>query len=539
MTVSGSPSRFKLVPFVLQKYTIPLLRYRDIARCTRYKIELAQNGMVDGDSSTLPVSGRLQRLREYAYMFCNGNFDHEDLASHPFYAHQLQDLPTTMMVIGQHFTSNLHQQDGCSDAFLSVFTPGSAQAGTQSSRYLLPISMTGRHGLVIRGWAIDGEQDLLVMAETADANIPEQFRRRLDEFHIHFYSLSKSQGAGLMPHPAAAFPSLHFFASAAGMHEGILPMANIVELHIKGQYIIWELAATHGELCSMSVEVCDWRMGTVISRLDIGTQSVEVIPLDYPYLLLVSRQPQEDPYFNIYSFSPSEIPSRHVCKLRLPEEDLRSDERIEWHTIDTGDQPQSSEGHFHADLSHSMVVLQFFIAGLEDARETHYLIPRATFLAQIHHAESCQTLPMDANGVRPVPWADWGLNGCLRLRLRSQDAGRHTLGMPFGSRLPLLINDESDFRSAEVYVFDINPHVARHQRQVLAAREYDSLQSRETGTTAIIEDIEAVLPGVVPCEPVEWQYADTIGAVIMNMTGFTVNMAGVSEYEKTEQTWTV
>ena len=134
--------------------------------------------MVDGDSSTLPVCERLQRLREYAYRFCNGIFDHEDLASHPLYAYQLRDLPRHSVVFGQHPTSILYFPDGWSDRMLSFFTPGSTQAGIQSSRYLLPITMTDRQGLDISQWAIDGEQDLLVMAERADKNTPEQFRRR-------------------------------------------------------------------------------------------------------------------------------------------------------------------------------------------------------------------------------------------------------------------------------------------------------------------------------------------------------------------------
>ena len=110
----------------------------------QYKIELAQNGMVDGQSSTLPVSERLQRLREYASRFRNGTFDHEDLTAHDEYANAfLNDPSWTFLEVSSHENSlsTLYTR-GSHDSplrkphrlVLSVFTPGSAQAGIQSSR---------------------------------------------------------------------------------------------------------------------------------------------------------------------------------------------------------------------------------------------------------------------------------------------------------------------------------------------------------------------------------------------------------------------
>ena len=234
------------------------------------------------------------------------------------------------------------------------------------------------------------------------------------------------------------------------------------------------------------------------------------------------------------------MPNRHICMLGLPSEDLRSDECIEHHTIATGDQPQYSRGHFHADLSQSMVFLRFIINGPEHARETHYLIPWTTFLAQIRHAESRETLRADDSQVQqPIPWAEWGQQGCLRL----QHEVRPIYAMPFGSRFPLFKVDESDSRSAAVYVFDINPHVARHQRQVFATtRERDSLQPRESGVAVIVEDIETVLPGVVdphcsripyilyqfqlPYGPEEWESQfGRFPWVAMSTTGFTITVS--------------
>ncbi len=45
--------------------------------CLQYTIDLAQNGMVDGNTSVLPVSERLQRLRQYSSDFRIGTFYRE------------------------------------------------------------------------------------------------------------------------------------------------------------------------------------------------------------------------------------------------------------------------------------------------------------------------------------------------------------------------------------------------------------------------------------------------------------------------------
>ena len=160
----------------------------------QYKIELVQNGMIDGQSSTLPMSERLQRLREYASRFRNGIFDHEDLTAHEEYADSFLNNPNwTFLEVSSHENSlsTLYVR-GPHDSplrkphrlILSAFTPGSAQAGIQSSRCLLPID--GPHPgpqaeacpRWIYKWAIDGAQDLLVMAEgEQNIDMPEQLEQ--------------------------------------------------------------------------------------------------------------------------------------------------------------------------------------------------------------------------------------------------------------------------------------------------------------------------------------------------------------------------
>ena len=264
---------------------------------------------------------------------------------------------------------------------------------------------------------------------------------------------------------------------------------------------------------------------------------------------------------DIYSFSPSSIPGpRVICTLQLPNEHLEPGEYIGLKAIHTGDRPQTSSGHFLPDFSRSMVILTFSIhGGPRGERETHYLIPRATLLAQVHAAESKSQRQQTHVGTAvpvpvSVPWADWGPQGCLRLALQPPVSGH--CAMPFGSRFPLFVLDESDARNAAVYVFDVDPLVVRHQRQIAAARRRESstpasLQEpvgESTGTATntstagtVVEDVEAVLPGVVDpecsgipyvvhrfqlsCADKEWRFVE---AVAMGMTGFTIRVSATN-----------
>ena len=91
-----------------------------------------------------------------------------------------------------------------------------------------------------------------------------------------------------------------------------------------------------------------------------------------------------------------------------------------------------------------------------------------------------------------------------------------------------------------MYVFDINPHVARYQRQIRAARKHGD-PATVTSMGTIVEDIEGVLPGVVDPDcssipyvayrfslsmygPGEWPPAagQLISAVVMGMAGFVI-----------------
>ena len=281
---------------------------------------------------------------------------------------------------------------------------------------------------------------------------------------------------------------------------------------------------------------------------------VHVVPLDHPYLLVIPKTFEGYPHLNIYSFLSSDNPSHIVCTLRLPSENLEPEERITWHEVYSGDRPYTSQGHFAADMSLSMVALTFYIRGPQGDHETHYLIPRATFLAQIHAAarESLGQSQTDS-GNSPVkaqsepvsvPWADWGPQGCLRLRL-SYALSRRAILIPFGSRMPLVVFDGPESRSASVFVFDIGPLAARRRRQVLAAPQDDCESMPELtepgSTMGIIENVEEVLPGVVdpecsripfvayrfkiPDDPGEWQFGHTVRSVVMSMTGFTVKVS--------------
>ncbi|KAM5535807.1 hypothetical protein V8D89_010530 [Ganoderma adspersum] len=88
----------------------------------QYRIELTRNGMVDGLASTLPVSERLQHLRQYSVNFRNGIFDFEDPTAHPDYVRQLPNHQRSGATRIDGITSVLYIDSNACNSFLSVFT---------------------------------------------------------------------------------------------------------------------------------------------------------------------------------------------------------------------------------------------------------------------------------------------------------------------------------------------------------------------------------------------------------------------------------
>ncbi|KAM5541121.1 hypothetical protein V8D89_005050 [Ganoderma adspersum] len=537
------------------------LHGQDIARCSRvcrrfaalihsdlylqYKIELAQNGMVEGDSSALSTSERLRRLRQYSSNFRNGVFDRgEDHTEYPsdhmLETHNLRVISRRTSYHDSSFPAFHLEFDQPAGRFLSVFTHGSAQAGIRPRRWLIPL---GSH--LGRKWTVDDAQDLLVMAEVAmpPSGDWEWF------IEVKFLSLDGSKTT-MTAHPAASRPSIR----VRPVRTSELVGETVVQLAISGQYAIWEFSNPQDDGdANYLVEVCHWKTGQVISRIDVGAWPAHVIPLDHPYLLVL---PNVKPYpeFSIYTFATS-APNSLVCTLQLPE--LHPAQHISWHDICTSRRPPPSAGHFRADPAHWMIAFALY-TGLGRHRLTsHLLIPRATLAAQIRAAEARQRERDAGGGVSEssVPWQDWGPRGCLRLRLlRTPFSGILRL-VPFGSRMPFVVFELPTVESRSVYVFDLNPLAARHARQSLSSpspSRGDGSGPAGAGAGAgageIVEDVEAALPGVVdpecsaiPYVVYRFDLPDRLGirSVVMNMTGFMVVLSDDPEAEKASQTWTV
>ncbi|KAI1790003.1 hypothetical protein LXA43DRAFT_540985 [Ganoderma leucocontextum] len=523
-----------------------MLHGQDIARCImvcrcfedvvhinlhlQYRIELAKNGMVDGHSSSLAVSERLQRLRQYSSNFRNGIFDYEDLSGHTQHILQLINLRQNGMKLKYVEGSSLALYSKRNLSCLSIFKHGSAQAGIPSSRWIMPVGSQGDPSRSFRLWDIDIAQDLLVTAELVGLPSPAWMSRLAE---VRFCSFSRSKTIRT-DHPAAKLPCIQVFPPA-GSDQTV--KIRIFGLWINTHHVIWGLA-THGTACSYSLEVCNWRTGQVISRIDVGTQSVpDVIRLDSSRLL-VTRKPPESPYLHIYSISPS-APNRPMCTLQLP--GLNSGERLMGYKISSSLRPPALEGHFRADPLLSILVLTCRIRGPEGEYITHLLIPSTTLLAQVDAAlDSPDSREHPDTPPVPVPWKDWGPHGCLRLHVHlasghvPDDIALIPSLIPSGSRMPLVWFEDPNVKRASVYVFEINPLAARHAR-LLAARS-DGSQA-----TAVVGDVEAALPGVVdpecsaipyvvyrfrlPYSPLERHHWHRIRSVDMSMTGFTVRVS--------------
>lgn len=140
-------------------------------------IELAQNGMVDGDSGA-PLPERLDCLRKYSSSFRNGIFDHEDLAAHPNYVSRMVDFSINTAVpllCGYRSTAALYygnRHPGRSEFFLSAFIPGSAAAGIPSCRWVSPFAAPDEPVRLVKKCEADLGQDLLVTVEVDDRPVP-------------------------------------------------------------------------------------------------------------------------------------------------------------------------------------------------------------------------------------------------------------------------------------------------------------------------------------------------------------------------------
>ncbi|KAM5541127.1 hypothetical protein V8D89_005056 [Ganoderma adspersum] len=623
------------------------LHSQDIARCIavcrsfadfihsdlslQYRIELAQNGMIDGESSTLPVSERLERLRQYSSNFKSGAFHHEDLTAHPDYVFPNRNLLGRLQSVippERHSCTLYNEPEGGFDQdhsvlYLSLFVPGSAQGGIPSSRSLFTIRGAVKPDMVAETWAMDYSEDLFVMVEMTRISHQEEIDGRIPDVYIRFYSLSGLKTDTMTPHPASTLPFIH------------LPIVGnsakpkcVFHLQIVRDYVIFEIRVEWGDFDSSHyIDVHNWKTGQMVSvriaasinlaeltprrhqlsRTNVGDALVSIVPLHEPYLLLLpsTRMPKlhQNPSVRIYSFFPSSdksLAGRHVCTLQLPP--IPPEEYMLWSQARTGDRTEETTGHFRADPSRSVVALYTLLAGTEIENEytTCLLVPRTTLAAHIHAAESTsgQTGPgrdrdaglgtgSEAAPDQPepmplsVPWADWGPRGCLRLHLQGPLFGSlyHGFWTPFGSRLPVVIFDGPENASASMYVFDANPLVARSLHRVGTApwREHDKFEtdskgmnednadaplaahrSAGTGATAVVEDIEEVLPGVVDLQCAAIPYAvyrfplpysrlgsgpvvPDICTVMMSMAGFTVQLVfdDSVEYEKRFQTSTV
>ena len=278
--------------------------------------------------------------------------------------------------------------------------------------------------------------------------------------------------------------------------------------------------------------------------------------LDDRHVLVTSKH--FAPSVDIYSFSRS-APDHRLCALEIPQEST-GEFRISCQ-ISTGGRPETSEGHFRADPSQSMVSVSLHTADMQREYASIFLIPHATILAQIQAAENrkpeepteewdAERFPGEWDAVR-VPWAVWGPSGCLRLQLQLPHRSSRVPLLPCGSRAPVVaFLGCADFKTDAIFVFDVNPLAAHRAKHVLATRRERSELDHEE--MAIVEDVEAVRPGVVGpgCSDIPYvvyrfklPYADcstdssaggrTIRAVEMSLTGFTVKVSMFSRASPT------
>ena len=274
-----------------------------------------------------------------------------------------------------------------------------------------------------------------------------------------------------------------------------------------------------------------------MQQLDFGTQEVEVVPWGDTHLLAtpVESDTMSLHYLYIYSLS-SPAPDHALLILELPEPKPELGETLMVYLMTTSIHPPTPRSHFCPDPARSMVLVTHNALTVEGESGVicdafHLLIPYTTLRAQIAAASTVDSVDSESSGPpAPIPWEGWGPRTCLRLRLPLMLAYRIEL-TPLGSRMPVVRFDGPDGSGASVYVFDIDPLATQHVR---AARS-----RRDPGweSTAVVEDVDAALPGVVDSECAGIPYVVyrftlppseyNILAVQMTLTGFVVRVSSL------------
>ena len=132
--------------------------------------------MVDGESSTLPVSDKLQRLRQYSSNFKSGAFQHEEMSAHPDYVLQERELgwPRNAYSADRPTSSLYKKSNNDEDPFyLSLFVPGSAQAGIPSARSFFITRDVAKPEANVVDWVMDASQNLFAIVNMTQVTYQE------------------------------------------------------------------------------------------------------------------------------------------------------------------------------------------------------------------------------------------------------------------------------------------------------------------------------------------------------------------------------
>ncbi|EIW62049.1 uncharacterized protein TRAVEDRAFT_44883 [Trametes versicolor FP-101664 SS1] len=227
--------RFCTLPQELRFKILYQLDLQSLLRCEKYKIKLAQAGMVDGQSSSMdhPLAQRLRNLEEYLRRRLTPRPWEDTSATPPpwrFNASTVRKLPVTGGIIP-------YLQDGD----LILWQPGSPLRGVEDIKIVLNSAILKANMIAllsISGCVVDASQDLL--AVTTD--------------QCHLFSLTRTGAA----HPLAPIPILHSAVAFAG---SLYPtrVGFSAYLEVCGDILLWQRKITES-----TIQVWNWKTGQLI-----------------------------------------------------------------------------------------------------------------------------------------------------------------------------------------------------------------------------------------------------------------------------------
>ncbi|KAI0749680.1 hypothetical protein C8Q80DRAFT_1163391 [Daedaleopsis nitida] len=494
----------------------------------QYKMELEENGMIDGSLVDMPVAEKLVRLRKYVESLRTGSvaasssystIRADNTSEHTWEAETSYDNSITYMVRDQHNKAT---------AFVVHSLP-SVTFGISARRWSVPIGHVS--DTILRG-TVDLSQNLLVLSE-----------RVAGSWNMRTHLLSVESGG---PHPSATQP---FLPPAAFDQSDEAFLIHIYGLRVRDRYVAWGISPSGSTLSH--VEVWDWKAGSLVWHHHYNARAVFALFED-GHIIVASTPGQLDIYQLAlregieHTESEAATGPRRVCSLGMPP--MHHSRHIEISHLSTSMPYSPTPLPFQMDPASSVVVVNFSVmfpslrSRILPPRRCVLIIPQETIRRCISRTQQLPSSRPDS----VLHWLDWGPGGTVLLGNTHNPWRRSGFSIsldsyPFGSTFPILV-EALDGSCGKVIVLQLSKWAARRARHrhgmAIAPTEAQNdltllglhTDMRNPFETESTPGTDLPLCGVYPAASILFPSDNQRDDVSMCYGGFVVNYIDSTEY---------